>query len=93
VHGHHDVLGLPLGDLDRRSGSIRVRLKGARDQHRVPVADDLWPMFARYVREERGLGDPTDAAWVALRKGAGRPLRYAAFESQLRRCRAASGCR
>jgi integrase/recombinase XerD len=61
-----------------------VRLKGARDQHRVPVADDFWPLFARYVSEERGLGDPTDAAWVALRKGAGRPLSYATFESQLR---------
>jgi integrase/recombinase XerD len=84
AHGRHGVLGLSLGDLDRRSGSITVRLKGARDQHRVPVADDFWPLFARYVSEERGLGDPTDAAWVALRKGAGRPLSYATFESQLR---------
>ena len=84
VHGRHGVLGLSLGDLDRRSGSVMVRLKGARDQHRVPVADDFWPLFARYVSEERGLGEPTDAAWVALRKGRGRPLSYATFESQLR---------
>jgi site-specific recombinase XerD len=84
VHGRHGVLGLSLGDLDRRSGSVMVRLKGARDQHRVPVADDFWPLFARYLGEERGLGDPTDAAWVALRKGRGRPLCYATCESQLR---------
>jgi integrase/recombinase XerD len=84
VHGRHGVLGLSLGDLDRRSGSIMVRLKGARDQHRVPVADDFWPLFGRYVSEERGLGDPADAAWVAFRKGAGRALCYATFESQLR---------
>jgi integrase/recombinase XerD len=84
IHGRHGVLGLSLGDLDRRSGSVMVRLKGARDQHRVPVADDFWPLFARYLGEERGLGEPRDAAWVALRKGHGRPLCYATFESQLR---------
>ena len=84
VHGRHGVLGLTLGDLDRRSGSVMVRLKGARDQHRVPVADDFWPLFARYVSEERGLGEPGDAAWIALRRGTGRPLSYATFESQLR---------
>ena len=73
AHGRHGLLGVSLGDLDRRSGSVLVRLKGARDQHRVPVADDFWPLFARYVSEERGLGEPADAAWVALRKGRGRP--------------------
>lgn len=78
------MLGLSLGDLDRRSGSVKVRLKGARDQHRVPVADDFWPLFARYLGEERGLGEPGDAVWVAMRKGHGRPLSYATFESQLR---------
>lgn len=84
AHGRHGLLGVSLGNLDRRSGSVLVRLKGARDQHRVPVADDFWPLFARYVREERGLGEPADAAWVAMRKGRGRPLSYATFESQLR---------
>ena len=84
TYGRHGVLGLSLGDLDRRSGSITVRLKGARDEHRVAIADDFWPLFARYVSEERGLGGPTDAAWVALRKGRGRPLSYATFESQMR---------
>lgn len=83
-HGRHGVLGMRLGDLDRRSGTVVVRLKGARDEHRVPVADDFWPLFARYVREERGLGEPAEPAWVALRKGRGRPLGYATFESQLR---------
>jgi integrase/recombinase XerD len=46
-HGQHGVLGMRLGDLDRRSGTVVVRLKGARDEHRVPVADDVWPLFAR----------------------------------------------
>jgi integrase/recombinase XerD len=84
VHGRHGVLGMRLGDLDRRSATIVVRLKGARDEHRVPVADDFWPLFARYIREERGLGEPHEPAWVAPRKGRGRPLGYATFESQLR---------
>jgi integrase/recombinase XerD len=92
-HGCHGVLGMTLGDLDRRSGTIVVRLKGARDEHRVPVADDFWPLFARYVREERGLGEPHQPAWVALRRGAGRPLCYATFESQLRALGAKVGVR
>jgi hypothetical protein len=60
-----------LGDLDERSRAVVVRLKGARDQHRVPVADDFWPLFARYLAEERR--SSSDAAWVALRRGRGRP--------------------
>lgn len=42
THGQHGVLGMRLGDLDRRSGTVVVRLKGARDEHRVPVSDDFW---------------------------------------------------
>lgn len=83
-HGRHGLLGLSLSDLDRGSGSIVVRLKGARDEHRVPVTDDFWPLFARYLGQERGLGDPADPAWVAFRRGRGRPLCYATFESQVR---------
>ncbi len=41
-------------------------------------------MFARYVREERGLGGAGEAAWMGLGKACGRPLCYAAFESSLR---------
>ena len=58
MHGEHGILGMRLGDLDRRSGTIVVRLKGARDEHRVPVSDDFWPVFARYLGQERGLGEP-----------------------------------
>ncbi|MFN8215181.1 MAG: tyrosine-type recombinase/integrase [Solirubrobacterales bacterium] len=92
-HGRHGLLGLSLGDLDRRTGTVTVRLKGARDGHRVPVAEDFWPPFARYLGEERGLGEPGDPAWVALRKGRGRPLSYATFESQLRAISARVGVR
>jgi integrase len=93
LHGRHGVLGMTLGDFDRRSGMIVVRLKGARDEHRVPVADDFWPLFARYVREERGLGEPDEPAWVALRRGRRKPLGYATFESQLRALSAKVGVR
>jgi integrase/recombinase XerD len=84
LHGQHGVLGMRLGDLDRRSGMVVVRLKGARDEHRVPVSDDFWPLFARYLGEQRGLGEPGDPAWVMLRRGHGRPLSYPAFECALR---------
>ncbi len=83
-HGRHGVLGMRLGDLDRASSTVTVALKGARDEHRVPVSADFWPLFAAYVRDERGLGAPEDPAWVALRRGHGRPLTYATFETQLR---------
>ena len=56
VHGRHGVLGMSLADLDRRSGTITVRLKGARDEHRVPIVEEFWPVFARYLRDERGFG-------------------------------------
>ena len=82
-HGRHGVLGMRLADFDRRRSAIRVRLKGARDEHLVPVTGDFWPVFDRYLAEERG--DPsTDAAWLGHRRGAGRPLRYSAFEAALR---------
>jgi site-specific recombinase XerD len=93
VHGRHGVLGMRLADLDRRAGTIVVRLKGARDEHRVPVSSDFWPLFADYVREERGLGAPEDPAWIGLRRGRGGPLSYAAFESQLRYLGAKVGVR
>lgn len=83
-HGRHGVLGMALADLDRHSSTILVRLKGARDEHRVPVTSDFWELFERYLAEERGVGDASGPAWVGLRKGHGRPLSYAAFESSLR---------
>jgi len=92
-HGRHGVLGMRLGDLDRASSTIVVRLKGARDEHRVPVSADFWPYFSAYVRDERGLGAPEDPAWVALRRGHGRPLGYASFESQLRELGRRAGVR
>ena len=84
IHGRHGLLGMRLADLDRRAGMITVRLKGARDEHRVPVSEDFWPLFARYVADERGFGEPEEPAWMGLRKGSGTPLGYAAFESSLR---------
>ena len=82
-HGRHGVLGMELADLDRRTSTITVRLKGARDEHRVPVSAPFWAAFERYLADERG-SVPTTAAWVGTRRGRGRPLTYAAFESGLR---------
>ncbi len=82
-HGRHGILGMSLADLDRRRSAIVVRLKGARDEHRVPVVSEFWAAFDRYLTEERGEPE-TDAAWVGLRRGRGRPLGYSAFEASLR---------
>lgn len=81
--GGHGVLGMRVTDLDEASSTIVVRLKGARDEHRVPITDDFWPLYRGYLDNERGeLG--SQAAWVGLRRGRGKPLTYSAFESALR---------
>ena len=82
--GRHGVLGMALADVDETRKTITVRLKGDRDEHRVPVTDDFWPLFHRYLTEERGTTPATSAAWVGLRRGKGKPLTYSAFESSLR---------
>lgn len=82
--GRHGILGMSLSDIDRKRSLIVVRLKGARDEHRVPVTDDFWPVYERYLKEERRTTEDGEALWVALRKGRGKPLSYAAFESSLR---------
>ena len=82
--GRHGILGMTLADIDERAGMITVLLKGARDEHRVPVTDDFWPLYHHYLREERHVDPSVSAVWVGLRKGKGHPLSYAAFESSLR---------
>ncbi len=75
---------MALEDVDRKRRFITVRLKGARDQHRVPVTDDFWPIYDDYLRTERRAASDVRAVWIASRKGQGKPLRYASFESALR---------
>jgi integrase/recombinase XerD len=70
-------------DLDEASSTIVVRLKGARDEHRVPITDDFWPLYHRYIEHERG-EMRSQGVWVGLRRGRGKPLTYSAFESSLR---------
>lgn len=82
--GRHGLLGLRVCDLDAQRSSIVVLLKGSRDEHRVPVGDDFWPHWRRYLATERGPVAPGDPAWIAFRRGGGRPLGYPAFESALR---------
>jgi integrase/recombinase XerD len=81
--GRHGILGMSLSDIDRRRSLIIIRLK-ARDEHRVPITDDFWPVYEHYLKEERRTAEGSEALWVALRKGRGKPLTYAAFESSLR---------
>jgi site-specific recombinase XerD len=82
--GRHGILGMTLEDIDHKRHSITVRLKGARDEHRVPVTDDFWPLLDEYLRGERRTASDVHALWTASRKGRGKPLRYASFESSLR---------
>lgn len=89
-HGRHGILGLRLSDLDRRRSAVIVLLKGARDQHRVPVTDTFWEAFDAYLAEERR-DAPNDAAWVGLRRGWPEPLTYSAFEAALRALSARTG--
>lgn len=84
VAGRHGVLGMQMDDIDERRRTITVRLKCDRDEHRVPVTEDFWPLFRRYLADERGMSVATSAAWLGMRKGKGKPLSYAAFESSLR---------
>jgi site-specific recombinase XerD len=90
VHGRHGLLGLRLADIDPLARTITVRLKGTRDEHVVPVAEEFWPVYQRYLDEERGAA-AHPAAWIALRKGRGCPLRYASFETAIRQLRRRSG--
>jgi len=82
--GRHGILGMTLADVDERTHCITVRLKGARDEHRVPVTDDFWPLLQQYLRYERRADPSVTALWLEVRKGHGKPLSYAAFESALR---------
>jgi site-specific recombinase XerD len=82
--GCHGILGMSLDDVDHKRHSITVRLKGARNEHRVPVTDDFWPLLDKYLRAERRTTSDVNALWIASRNGRGKPLRYASFESSLR---------
>jgi integrase/recombinase XerD len=82
--GRHGILGMTLADIDERAGMITVLLKGARDEHQVPVTDDFWPIYHHYLKDERHVDPSVSAVWVGLRKGEGHPLSYASFESSLR---------
>jgi hypothetical protein len=84
VAGRHGILGMEVQDVDRKRRFITVRLKGARDQHGVPVTDDFWPIYEEYLRTERRAAPDLPAVWIASWKGQGKPLRYASFESALR---------
>lgn len=89
-HGRHGVLGMSMTDLDRRASTIVVRLKGARDEHRVPVTDEFLRLFDLYLQHERR-DAPGEAAWVGLRRGWPNPLTYRAFEAALRQLAGRTG--
>jgi integrase/recombinase XerD len=72
--GRHGILGMTLADIDQSRRTITVRLKGARDEHRVPVTDDFWPLLHRYAEKERTGDNSSTALWIGLRRGGGAPL-------------------
>jgi integrase/recombinase XerD len=80
----HGALGLRVCDLDPHQRMVRVLLKGARDEHRVPVTDDFWPLWERHLAEGRPMAADRSWAWEGHRRGSGRPLRYEAFAAMLR---------
>jgi integrase/recombinase XerD len=82
--GCHGILGMTTADVDAIAGTITVRLKGARDEHRVPVTDDFWPIYRRYLEDERPSESDSPALWLVTRREQERPLSYATFESALR---------
>ncbi|GHO63072.1 hypothetical protein KSC_019640 [Ktedonobacter sp. SOSP1-52] len=82
--GRHGILGMTLADVDEQAHTITVLLKGARDEYRVPVTEDFWPLYHHYLSAERPADLATPALWIGLRKGKGAPLTYASFESALR---------
>jgi len=84
IAGRHGVLGMTLDDIDRKRRTITVRLKGARDEHRVPITDYFWPLLDKYLSTERRASGEVNALWIAARKGQGKALCYATFESSLR---------
>ena len=79
----HGVLGLAVDDIDAMGGWVRVRLKGSRSEHRVPLAPDACDAWRAYLLGERAVGSG-DWAWAGRRRGAGRPLGYDAFASALK---------
>ena len=82
--GRHGILGMTLSDVDERTQTITVLLKGARDEHRVPVTEDFWPLYHHYLQDERQAEATVTTLWIGFRKGQGKPLTYATFESALR---------
>ena len=47
------------------------------------MTDDFWPLLDKHLSTERRSSDEVHA-WIAARKGRGKPLGYASFESSLR---------
>lgn len=79
----HGVLGMAMADFNAKRRVVTIRLKGARDDHQVPVTEDFWAAWAEYVAQERGSLDAA-WAWVGRRRGRDKPLRYDAFAAMLR---------
>jgi len=91
-HDRHGVLGLAIDDIDARRCVVRLRLKGARDEHTVPVTDDFWALWARHRAADQWPAT-RQWAWEGRRRGQGHALRYDAFAAMLRGVARAAGVR
>jgi integrase/recombinase XerD len=69
--GRHGILGMTLADVDEQASTITVLLKGARDEHRVPVTEDFWPCPGLTLQERwQNFEQHIWPQWLA---GQGRP--------------------
>ena len=84
TNGRHGLLGMALSDVDEQHQTITVRLKGARQDHRVPGHDDFWPLFRRCLRPSDTRARPRPPPGSLTVMAMAYPLSCAAFESALR---------
>src|SRR6266542_712259 len=66
------------------SGAHHRAAEGCARSAPRAVTDDFWPIYEEYLHAERRAPPDVNAVWIASRKGQGKPLRYASFESILR---------
>src|SRR6266542_1748568 len=66
------------------SGAHHRAAEGCARSAPRAVTDDFWPIYEEYLRTECRAAPDAHAVWIASRKGQGKPLRYASFESALR---------
>lgn len=84
-----ELLGLRLGDVDWRAGTLWVVSKGTRVRQQVPASPEALALLAAYL-DEAGLPSDNGLVW-RTRRGTQRPLTYWASRRILQRASDALG--